>query len=101
VDTALSGNTLLFELRGSTTYGTVSTGTNTNETLTAGTISSAAAAATGTLSFIRILATNGTTAIMDLTVGTSGADVNFNTLSITSGVTVSISSLVHTFPLGT
>lgn len=48
--------------------------------------------ATGTAGWARVTKADGTTAVMDLTVGTSGAQLNLNTLSITSGGTVSVTS---------
>ena len=49
-------------------------------------------AATGTAGWARLTKTDGTTAVMDLTVGTSAAQIILNTLSITLGGAVSISS---------
>lgn len=51
--------------------------------------------ATGTASWFRIL-TSGNTALIDGTVGTSGADLNLNTTSIVSGGPVAISSFTIT-----
>lgn len=64
----------------------------------------ASAAATGTLGYCRVSATNdGATPIddhIDGEAGTSGADFNFNTLSIVSGATVSMSSYTVTWSQG-
>lgn len=49
-------------------------------------------AATGTAGWARVTQADSTTPVMDLTVGTSGAQVNLNTLSITSGGAVSVTS---------
>lgn len=49
-------------------------------------------AATGTAGWARVTKADGTTAVMDLTVGTSGAQVNLSSLSITSGGAVSVTS---------
>lgn len=66
--------------------------------VTAGTITQDSAAdATSTATWFR-LATSGGTAIMDGTVGTSGADLNLNTTSIVTGGPISVSSLVLTMP---
>lgn len=46
--------------------------------------------ATGTAGWARVTKADGSTAVMDLTVGTSGAQVNLNTLSISAGVAVSV-----------
>lgn len=51
--------------------------------------------ATGTATWFRIL-TSGNTAVIDGTVGTSGADLNLNTTSIVSGGPVAISSFTIT-----
>jgi hypothetical protein len=50
------------------------------------------ASATGTASWARIVKSDGTTFCIDLSVGTSGSDVNLNSTSISSGVAVSITS---------
>lgn len=50
------------------------------------------AVATGTAGWARVTKADGTTAVMDLTVGTSGAQINLNTLSIISGGAVSVTS---------
>ncbi len=49
-------------------------------------------AATGTAGWARVTKADGSTWVMDLTVGTSGAQVILNTLSITSGGAVSVTS---------
>ena len=52
---------------------------------------------TGTAAVARIKESGGTTVVNNLTVGTSGANINLNSLSITSGGTVTLTSgtLVH------
>jgi hypothetical protein len=52
---------------------------------------------TGTAAVARIKESTGTTIVNNLTVGTSGANINLNSLSITSGGTVTLTSgtLVH------
>lgn len=52
--------------------------------------------ATGTAGWARINKADGTTAVMDLTVGTSGAQINLSSLSIVSGGPVSITSMTIT-----
>lgn len=92
-DTALSGNTLL----ASFTLAATAFGTDTNGVSTlAGTPLSATASATASATFFRVLKSDGTTAVMDGTVGTSGADLNLNTTSITSGGTVTLTSFQYT-----
>ncbi len=88
---ALSGNTLLAELRfASTAFGSAVAGL-----ATAAAISSVTAAATGTATFFRALKSDGTTAVMDGSVGTSGCDLNINSTAISSGATVSVSSFTY------
>ena len=90
VGTALSGNTLLAECALSATSAPAASGGD----LTFNAISDDASAdATGTASFFRIL-TSGASAVIQGTVGTSGADINFDSVSFVAGGTVSISSLV-------
>ena len=92
VGTALSGNTLLATLPLSSTAAPgASAGVLTFSTITA----DSSADATGTASFFRLL-TSGATAVVQGTVGTSGADINFNTVSFTSGSNVAVSSLTIT-----
>lgn len=56
----------------------------------------ASADATGTATWFRIVKSDGTTFVMDGSVGTSGADLNLNSTSITSGGTVSVTSFTIT-----
>ena len=89
-DTALSGQTLLAELvLNADAFPAASAGL-----LTANAIASDASAnATGTASWARILASNGTTVWFDGTVGTSAANVVINSVAISAGAVVSCSSL--------
>ena len=57
--------------------------------------SNVTAGATGTATWFRIV-TSGNTCVVDGTVGTSGANLNLATTSISSGATVSITSLTIT-----
>jgi hypothetical protein len=92
-NTALSGNTLLAEL----TCNASAFGSVTNGVLTAGAVTSDSSAnATGTASFFRLVKSDGTTVVMDGDIGTSGADLNLNTVSIVSTGTVAVSSFVIT-----
>lgn len=67
-------------------------GTDTDGTLTLGTVNNGTALATGTMQFFRITKSDGTTVVMDGTVGTSGADMNFDTTSVVVSQQVAISS---------
>ncbi len=96
-DTALSGNTLLAEL----TFGATAFPAASGGVLTANAIAQDSSAdATGTATFARLFRSNGTTAEMDISVGTSGAEMIINTTSIVAGAAVSCSSLTITFPVG-
>lgn len=57
-----------------------------------------AADATGTASWFRVFQSNGTTAILDGDVGTSGTDMILNTTSIVIGGPVIINSFTITAP---
>jgi hypothetical protein len=90
---ALSGNTLLANLpMSATAFGSASSGVATAAAIT----SDSSADATGTATFFRVLAGNGTTVIMQGEVGTSGADLNLNSVAISSGAAVSVSSFTYT-----
>jgi hypothetical protein len=95
-ETALSGNTLLAELRfGATAFPAASgDGTRTANAIT----SDAAADATGTVTFFRAFKSDGTTVIMQGDVSTSGASLNINSTQIQQNATVSVTSLTDTLP---
>lgn len=89
VDTALSGNTVLAELAlSATALQAAASGSATLNTIS----NDASADATGTASFGSIL-TGANVRVVDFNVGTSGSDVNFNTVSFVSGAVVSITSM--------
>lgn len=91
-DTALGAQVMLAELRFSAT----AFASYTNGVATANAITSATAAATGTATWFRALASNGTTVVYDGNVSTAGADLNLNTTSIVSGATVAVTALTLT-----
>ena len=62
--------------------------------------SDSSADATGTAAFFRILTQSGGTVVTQGTVGTSSADLILNTVSITSGSTVSITAATILVPEG-
>ena len=66
-------------------------GTDTNGTLTLGTVNNGTAVASGTASFFRIFKSDGTTVVMDGSVGVTGADLNLDTTNINITQTVNIS----------
>lgn len=93
-EAALSGNTLLAELRFNTTaFGAAAAGV-----ITANAIAAVTAAASGTATFWRGLTSDGTTVRLQGTVGTSGADLNLNSVAISSGAQVQVTSATLTFP---
>ena len=96
-DTAVGAQVLLAELRfGADAFGAASTGTITANAIT----DDSSANATGTATWARILASNGTTVWFDGSVGTSAANVVINTVSIVTGAVVSCSSLTFTVGKG-
>ena len=89
--TAASG-TLLASLPCSATFGTAASGV-----LTANAITSASAVANGTAGYWRLCTSSaGTTVVAQGTVGTSGADLNLNSVAISSGINVSVTSFAIT-----
>lgn len=58
--------------------------------------SDSAANATGTATWARIVKADGTTIVLDCSVGTSGADINLNTTSIVINAAVSVTSATIT-----
>lgn len=92
VGTALSGQTLLAELSVSGAFAAAaSAGVLTVNAVTSDT----SANATGTAAFFRVT-TSADSAVIQGTVGTSGADLNLNSVSLVSGAQVSISSFTIT-----
>lgn len=93
-NTAIGSQVLLATLTFSDpAFGAASNGVATASAIT----SDSSADATGTASWARIADSNGNT-VMDVTVGTSGEDIDFNTVSFVSGATIAISSLTYTQP---
>jgi hypothetical protein len=94
-DTALSGQTLLAELRfGATAFGGAVAGVATANAIT----QDSSADATGTASWFRVLKSDGTSVLWDGSVGTSSADLVLTTTSIVAGAAVAISSMTYTHP---
>lgn len=95
-DDALSGNTLLAQLTfGNPAFGSASAGVATANALT----EDSSADATGTASFFRAHNSSGT-AVLQGTVGTSNADLVLSSTQISTGGSVSVSSLTYTQPRG-
>lgn len=98
-DASLSSNTLLAELAMSPTPFNAATDGNPNAIAAANTISNDTAADnTGTASFWRMYKSDATTCVIQGTVGTSGAELNLNSLSLVTGEIVSVSSFTFTMP---
>lgn len=94
-DTAVGAQTLLAELRfNATASPAASAGVITFSAFTA----DASANATGTASWFRALKSDGTTVIMDGSVGTATSDLILNSVAISSGAEVSVTSWSHTVP---
>ena len=94
--TAVSGQTLLAELTlGSPAFGSASNGVATANSITA----DSSADATGTAAWFRIVSSGGT-GLWDGSVGTSGSDLNLDSVSIVAGGNVSVSSFTFTESLG-
>ena len=94
-DTAVSGQTLLAELRfNATAFGAAVAGVATANAIT----QDSSADATGTATWFRALKSNGTSPIFDGEVGTSGADLNLNTVEIVASAVVSVTGMTYTQP---
>lgn len=91
-ETADSGTLLFSTTLGNPAFGTFVGGVGTANAITAGT-----AAATGTAGYARLY-NAAATCVLQLTVGTSSADLVLNTLSFISGEPVSITSATFTMP---
>lgn len=100
VDTALSGNTVLAELEMSNPAFGNAADINPGARATAAAISDDTAAnATGTATFFRILDRNNVPRIQG-SVGTSGAELNMNSVAIQINAAVEVTSLTVTMPEG-
>lgn len=98
---AAEGNTLLAQLTMSATaFGNAADDTPGAIVTAASITADSSANATGTATHFRVLTQDGGTVVYQGTVGTSDADCILNTVSITSGSTVSISSFTISLPEG-
>ncbi len=92
-DTAITSQVLLAELRfNATAYGAAALGVAIANAFT----SDPSANNTGTATWFRALKSDGTTVMFDGSVGTSGANLNLNSVAISAGAAVSVSSLDYT-----
>lgn len=94
-EVAVSGQNLLAEL----TFGSPAFGASVSGVLTAEAIAmDAEAAASGDAAWFRVVQAGTGSTLWDGSVGVSGCDMNLNSITITSGLPVTISSFVHTIP---
>ena len=92
--TAISDQTILATLTFSATaFGNAAAGVATADTITSDT----SVDASGTAAWFRI-ATGAATAIFDGSIGTSGCDINFDSVTFVAGGTAAISALTITVP---
>lgn len=92
-DTAIGAQVLLAELTmNATAFAGASSGSAAANAIT----SDSSANAAGTATWFRLLKSDGTTVIMDGSVGTSGANLNLNSVAISSGAAVAVSSFTVT-----
>ena len=94
-ETAVSTQVKLARLALNATFGAAAS----SATKTANAISSGTALATGTATW-GTLVTSGGTRVLDMSVGTSGADINMDSVAIQQDATVSCSSCVLTMAAG-
>jgi hypothetical protein len=96
-DTAVGAQVLLAELTfGATAFGAASAGVATANAIG----QDASANATGTATWFRVLKSDGTTVLFDGSVGTSGANLNLNSVAISSGAAVQVTALTFTAQKG-
>lgn len=91
--TALTTQTKLVTLA----FGNPAFGAPANAVLTANAIANGTAIASGTATFARIKDGTGTV-LADLSVGTTAAEINFNSTAFVSGGVISITSMALTLP---
>lgn len=92
-DTAIGAQVVLAELRfNATAFGAAALGVATANAITSDT----AANATGTASWFRAFQSDGTTVVLDGSVGTSDANIVLNSVAISSGAAVSVSAFTYT-----
>lgn len=90
--TAIGAQVKLAELVCNATFAPASSG----GVLTLNAIANATALASSTATWFRLTKADGTTVIMDGSVATSASDLNLNSVAISSGATVSVTSATFT-----
>jgi hypothetical protein len=93
-DTAATGTLLGTLTLSATAFGSASTGTITANAITG----DSSADNSGTAAWFRAYKSDGTTGVIDGTVGTSGADMNLSSTSIVAGGTINLTSWTITQP---
>lgn len=95
-DTAVTSQTLLAELR----FAATSAPAAVNGVLTFAALVAAVAAASGTAAWFRCLAADGSTPVLDGSVGLAGDDPNLvlNSVTIAAGGSVAVTSYTHALP---
>jgi len=88
---AVSGTLLVTLPFSATAFGAAAAGVATANAITA-----ANAAASGTAAWFRAVKSDGTSAVFDGSVGTSGCDLNLSSVALTSGGNVAVSSFTYT-----
>lgn len=97
VDTAIGSQVLLAELR----FANPASGAAVNGVITfSGLTADSSANGTGTATWFRAFKSDGSTAVWDGSVSTSGATLNLNTTSIVTGAEVSVTSATYTVNKG-
>lgn len=91
-DTAIGAQVALSTV----TFSATAFGAASNGTATASSITGSTAGAAGTAEFARI--SNGAADVMDVTVGTSGEDINFNSNVFSEGASVDVTALTIAVP---
>ena len=96
-NTAITSQVLLAELRfNATAAPSASGGVLTMNSIT----QDSSANNTGTATWFRALKSDGSTAVFDGSIGTSGCDLNLGSTSITSGASVAVTSMTFTVSAG-
>jgi hypothetical protein len=93
-ETAIASQNLLATV----TLASPAFGSASNGVITANAIADVTVAAGGTASWFRLLKSDGSTVIMDGSVGTSGCDLNLSSVALTAGATLSTTSFTFTVP---
>ena len=96
-DTAVGAQNLLATLRFASTSAPGASG----GVVTCSTIAAVSAVYTSTATWFRCLASDNSTKVFDGSIGTSGGNMNFDSVAIQSGAQVSISAFTYTAPEST